>query len=151
MNGTTMEIKGSAITLEMMRRYVATYMTDYPFMVDRLEVQVRDMFEKMGKELVAFTDCPREHLKTVSDTATFRAPKTWFQHFKAAYFPAWLLRRFPIQWHEEKQHVIVNVGAVYPQFPEAYPRNLGEIRFSYYKNSPISTYPRIVNDGEYED
>lgn len=132
----------------MFRQVVATYLADYPQMYQSLEVQIREVAEKIGKELIAFTNLPVEPLKEVRDTATFRTPKTWFQHFKQSCFPKWLLKRFPVDWHEEKIEVILNVGAAYPKLPEVFPKHVGEIRYAYTKNSPISSYP-IGNDGEY--
>ena len=139
------------MTLELIRRAIVSHMTDFPFMADRTVVEIHDLYGEIGKKLVAFTDCPREHLKTVTDIATFRTPKTWFQHLKATHFPVWLLYQFPVQWHEEVQEITVDVGAVYPQFPNVFPRNPGPVHFSYYKSSPISAYPEIGNEGEYED
>ena len=139
------------VVLELMRQVVATQLDDYPFMKQSLEVVIRDSFERMGKQLLAFTNLPVEPLKEVSDVATFKTPKTWFDHFKATYFPWWLLRRFPIQWQYVSQTVTIKVGAVYPQLPEVYPRNLGEIRYCYYKPSPITSYPKVGVDPLLDD
>ncbi len=138
------QLTKSDITLEMMRRGVAVFLEDFPQMHESLIVEMRDSWERMGKELIAFTDLPMEPLKVVKDYATFRTPKTWFQHFKARHFSEWLLEKFPVEYHEEKVEVRVKIGAVYPQLPEVYPRNLGTVRYSYLKNSPISVYPPSV-------
>lgn len=34
-----------------------------------------------------------------------RYPKDWWQAFKERFFPKWLLRRFPVQYHEEHYEV----------------------------------------------
>jgi len=137
----TITVKEGNLMLELIRQYVATYVSDYPQMKHSLEIVIKDVAEKMAKELVMMVNLPKEHLKTVEDVATFHTPKTWFQHFKASHFPLWLLKKFPVVYHEEKMKVILKVGAVYPQLPEVYPRNVGEIRFVYHKNSPVSVYP----------
>lgn len=129
------------ITLTYLKQYIATFLTDFPQMSHSLEIVVRDVAERMGKELVAMVNLPEEHLKTVEDYATFQTPKTWFQHFKNDHFPLWLLRKFPVKYHEEKIKVVLKVGAVYPQLPEVFPKNLGTIRYAYHKNSPASVYP----------
>lgn len=133
------------IVLDLIKRYLSVYINDYAFVSGSLEVILRDRVESLGKELTAFHDLPLEPLKTVQDLATFKTPKTWFQHFKADLFPLWLLKKFPIKWHEQKMLVNLDVGAVYPQLPEVYPKNLGQIRYRYVKNSPIEYYPLLNN------
>lgn len=39
------------------------------------------------------------HVAT-QDEELLKRPKTWWQMFKAQYFPKWLLRRFPVQMEE---------------------------------------------------
>lgn len=138
---TTTTVTEGELTLTYMRQYVATFLSDFPQISHSLEIMIRDVAGKMGKELIAMVNLPEEHLKTVEDYATFRTPKTWFQHLKASHFPQWLLKKFPTQYHEEKMKVVLNVGAVYPQLPKIYPKNLGVIRYHYHKNSPYSVYP----------
>lgn len=148
---TTTEVTSGELQLEYIRQYVAMYISDFPQMSHSLEIVIRDAAERMGKQLAAMVDLPKEHLKTVEDYATFRTPKTWSQHFKASHFPLWLLEKFPVEYHEEKMKVVLDVGAVYPQLPEVYPKNLGTIRFHYRKNSPLTVYPlaRVGEDNDY--
>lgn len=146
MKKTTTVTRGELI-LEYIRQGVMTHIADFPQMTQSLDVIMRDCVDKVGVELAAMTNLPKEHLKTVEDYATFSTPKTWFQHFKASNFPQWLLKKFPVEYHKEKMKVVLKVGAVYPQLPEVYPKNIGQIRYSYNKNSPYSVYP-VGNVGE---
>jgi len=145
----TVTVTEGELTLTYMRQYVAAFLSDFPQMTHSLHIEIRDIAGQMGKQLAAMVDLPQEHLKTVEDYATFRTPKTWFQHFKASHFPQWLLRKFPVVYHEEKQRVILQVGAVYPQLPEVH-KKPGVIRYHYRKNSPYSTYP-VSREGEEMD
>jgi hypothetical protein len=135
------------ITIEFIKRYISAYLSDYSQLNDSLEVVVKDCAERMGKDIVAFVDMPSEQLQVVEDYATFYTPKTWFQHFKKTYFNDWLLKKFPVQWHEEKMRVEIKISAVYPQLPQVFKKGVGQIRYHYGKDSPISHYP-TVNDGE---
>ncbi len=105
---TTFKVQEEAIALEMVRRAVTMKLVDYPFMQSRLEVVVQDLVAEMAKAITVFTDMPREHLKTVTDVATFKTPATWWQFFKESYFPEWLKAKFPVKWHEEIMEVKVD-------------------------------------------
>ena len=44
-------------------------------------------------------------------------PRDWFQAFKARWFPAWLIKRYPIIYHK----VIIDVKTIYPEFKAIVP------------------------------
>jgi hypothetical protein len=48
-----------------------------------------------------------------------QVPRSWWDAFKKAYFPEWLLKRFPITW--EKIFTKVETIYVYPQMDVVYP------------------------------
>ena len=48
-----------------------------------------------------------------------KQPKTWWQHFKQENFPAWLLRKFPVQYSFQTEKKTVEFDRTFV-FPEAY-------------------------------
>ena len=44
-------------------------------------------------------------------------PRDWWQAFKERWFPAWLLRKYPVDYH----HITIDVRAIYPDFKQAMP------------------------------
>lgn len=60
--------------------------------------------------------------KTITVEFTFRQPKTWWQHFKQEHFPAWLLRRFPVEYSFQTEKKTVEFDRTFV-FPNAYKEN----------------------------
>ena len=57
--------------------------------------------------------------KDVMVIFTIKHPKTWWQHFKQDNFPAWLLRRFPVQYAIHTENKTVEFDRTFV-FPNAY-------------------------------
>lgn len=49
----------------------------------------------------------------------FKKPSTWWQHFKEANFPKWLLEKFPVKYTIETQQRVVALDRTW-EFPNAY-------------------------------
>ncbi len=57
--------------------------------------------------------------KCVTVEFSAKQPKTWWQHFKQENFPAWLLRKFPVQYSFQTEKKTVEFDRTFV-FPEAY-------------------------------
>ena len=57
--------------------------------------------------------------KSVTVEFSFKQPATWWQHFKQTNFPAWLLRKFPVQYSFQTEKKTVEFDRTFV-FPEAY-------------------------------
>lgn len=112
-----------------------------PEILESAGIILRDVPDKFARVITAFVDLPLEPLEEFVDTASFRTPKTWFDHFKIRFFSDYLLMRFPPQWHTETQVIRVKVGAVYPKLPEVFKKYGDVIRYHHAGNSPMTTYP----------
>ena len=66
-------------------------------------------------------DLPKEPLKTIP----FSVPINWFEHFRRDHFPKFVLHRFPVKYQEYE----IDLGAVYPKLPIAFPKQKLDIRF----------------------
>ena len=44
-------------------------------------------------------------------------PRNWWQAFKERFFPGWVLKRWPVEYH----NVVLDVMAIYPNFRPAIP------------------------------
>ena len=64
------------------------------------------------------TMCKGEVLRNESKEVTFEYPKNWWEHFKYAKFPGWLLKKYPAKWHRHTQIVTFKEIAVYPKLSE---------------------------------
>lgn len=62
--------------------------------------------------------CRGEMLRNESKEVTFEYPINWWEHFKYAKFPRWLLKKFPAKWHRHTQVVTFKELAVYPKLSE---------------------------------
>jgi len=51
------------------------------------------------------------------DPYVFSYPATWWQHFKQRFFPAWLLRKFPVRMAEKR----LDVQTLYPYLKTSLP------------------------------
>jgi hypothetical protein len=67
----------------------------------------------------------------------FAAPATWWDHVKERFFPAWLVRRFPIKYREE----IVEAIAMLPDLDLRIPSHQTTIAI---QTVPGATYSRKV-------
>lgn len=119
------------VILEPLRRYCAYQFS--PETLSSLKVEMRDIPERVGKQLTAMLDLPMEPLKEVTETTRYTVPETWFDHLRAEHWPNFLTRNWPIRWKTIEIPVTIKIGAVYPQLPVAF-KNAGPIH--YYTSKP---------------
>lgn len=138
-----MEFTKTEIVLGQLRRYVAQYLS--PELTEGFRMEVRDMVEMLGKQVVLLVDLPKEPLKVVEGLSRFEFPLTWFDHLRNSHFPRFLTGRWPIRYKTHETPYKVEVGAVYPKLPMAFPKYGGDIRFYDIKSNNTGT---IRNVGE---
>ncbi len=127
----TTKVQTEEVTLEFMRRYVATVIPDSHMMnVERIRLEMQPMLERMANQLVLCEDLPIEPLKEFEATAHFYHPSSWWQHFKKDIAPKWFIERFPIKDTRHTRKVTVKMAAAYPRLPVAFPK-YGEYKFVY--------------------
>lgn len=119
------------VVLGPLRRYCAAVFS--PETLESLQVELRDMPERFGKQMTAMLDLPMEPIKEVTETTSYKTPLTWFDHLRAEHFPDFLVRKWPIRWKTLEIPVTIKIGAVYPQLPMNF-KKAGPIR--YYTSKP---------------
>lgn len=62
-----------------------------------------------------------------SHTVSVRTPATWWDAFKAAHFPAWLLARYPVKFEIKSETVLFTQKAVYPEFAKHFADSGGSV------------------------
>ena len=55
-----------------------------------------------------------EQLQNNTTEITFRYPKNWWEHFKKAKFPKWLLKKYPVEYDSRTKKVTFKVGEFIP-------------------------------------
>lgn len=78
-----------------------------------------DLVVQLEMEVLCQSSGNRE--KVVS----FNVPATWWQHFKLAKFPAWLIKRFPVRYRQLTETVRYEVWASYPRADIKLPERFG--------------------------
>ena len=141
-----MEFTRNEIVLEQLRRVAAQYVS--PEVLMSLRFEVRDLTGMLGKQVVMLIDLPKEACKTVKGETSYEFPASWFDHLRIRYFPRFLTTRFPIKYTTIKVPYEVEVGAVYPRLPKAFPSYGGDIRF-YEIQRPQAFSMRVGEELEY--
>ena len=62
---------------------------------------------------------PAENMKRETHTVSVSHPKTWWDAFKVAYFPQWLVDRYPVDFVTKEDTVTFTAYNLYPKFPHA--------------------------------
>lgn len=75
------------------------------------------------------TNIATEQLSEREKTVTFKYPSSWWQQFKMQKFPAWLLKKYPVQYKKTSQKIRFEEIALYPMLPAIMPDNSGEVYF----------------------
>ena len=121
----------SDVTIEFIKRYAVGVLPDYyQLNGDRLEIQIRDMVERLAKEVVLCGNLPAEPLEKFTATAHWVVPKSWWQMFKRDVLPTWFSGKYPVIEKPQSKQVEVKCYAVYPRLPVAFPK-YGEVKFAY--------------------
>jgi len=63
------------------------------------------------------TFIPAEDMKHETHVVSVDYPKTWWDAFKLAYFPQWLLNRYPVDFTTKEESVTFTAYNLYPKFP----------------------------------
>ncbi len=64
---------------------------------------------------------PAENVKESTHTVSVEYPDGWWNAFKEQYFPAKLLKRYPVKYVTKTETVTFTAYNLYPKFPEVYP------------------------------
>lgn len=116
-NALNLEIK--EIFLEWLRVQSRFHIPSQVLRTLKIEKQEDFLYNEMAFRLSAMI--PAEKLRDETHTVTFQSPKTWWQHFKKQYVPAWLLKRFPVKYQIQQRNFEVKTYALYPELPIALP------------------------------
>lgn len=135
---TTPSQEHTQIVIKKLRRYASQYFS--PAVLENLEYREQHMMDSMCDRIDVLIDLPAEELKTVEGTANFETPATWFDHLRQTYFPNFLTEKYPIKTETHSQKVIIEVGAVYPKFSHAFPKESEDMRFYSVQKANWSMY-----------
>ncbi len=121
-------VKTKEVTLDILK-FAAVGVLPGQTMIDSLtyekmwRAQLNEMLYEIRVKVLAHNF--EQHTHTVTVPVTFDHPATWWQMFKRAHFPDWLLHRFPVQYVEEtkngKRAVTFKKYATYPSADIALP------------------------------
>jgi len=109
--------------------------------IANMTVEVVDDF--VHYQLVARfkAQCWAEGFDKGREWVEFESPATWWEHFKLAYVPAWLLKRWPVRMKKEKRWMQFRRRAFYPSIPlETFGQN-----HAYTVVNTISEIPRCFD------
>ena len=89
-----------AFTGELVHVYASKHLADYQGMASGLKIE--EYLSPVIQEMVLILRgyCASGHLPMRTETVTVEWPITWWQAFKQAYFPSWLIKKFPVQMQE---------------------------------------------------
>lgn len=65
---------------------------------------------------------------------SFQKPATWWEHFKEAKFPQWLLSRYPVKYVTET--AVVTLSRAF-EFPDAYHHDFGPLAKFIIHDNPV--------------
>lgn len=123
--------------LEAFRFGVETSLGAGTFAGRSLDARVeRDLAGRAALRVAA--DLLGKRLDDVVVERVFSTPATWFDAFKEAWFPAWLLRRFPARRCEQRFELRVSRALVYPEARDVpdFGGRLGPVRMILTPRSP---------------
>ena len=122
--------KGSLekIVLERVKMGLGVRMSGHA--LEKADVNLIALELNKGIEAYFTTELLAETVGEYSKVVYFRCPRNWFQMFKMQYFPAWLLRAFPIKMKLQEETVVFTVKAVYPKLPTVV-NNVGPIFYQH--------------------
>ena len=112
-------VTGEAVdSVELRQQMFANSRGFSPAVMDAAKFQLcRDVVDQMLYEMRVFVWA--EDLGENIQVVAVEQPADWWQHFKERWFPAWLLRRFPVRMEKFPHPVKVEAFAVYPKLPMA--------------------------------
>lgn len=92
-----------------------------PELIDGVDWSMHAAFiaDELAMRLNAHIYC--EDVETRPEVARVAYPATWWQHFKQACFPRWLLRWSPVRHTEVVRRADVTKFAAYPMLPRLKP------------------------------
>ncbi len=103
----------ASITLERLRLHIARLLPREiarSAQVDaRIDELTGDIAMTLSIEILA------EKLSSERRIVSFSAPATWWQFFKAQYFPTWALRMFPVKQQHKNTEVVMERLAMFPK------------------------------------
>lgn len=114
----TAEVAVSKITLERLKKYVATHIGSS--LADSIEVRkrVEAGLEGMVYELRASVLASKIADDKYTAYFYYKVPATWFQHWKKDHAPRWFKKRYPVKYEVKKAKKTVHFKR-YETYPQA--------------------------------
>lgn len=116
------------IVLENMKMQLGVRLGSHALEKAEVHIMAHELLK--GVDVYFQTELLSETVGEYAKTVNFRCPRNWFQMFKMQYFPAWLLRAFPIKMKLQEETVVFTVKAVYPKLPTVV-NNVGPIFYQH--------------------
>ena len=102
---TTLEVRKAIPTLNLGRMFLDGFGIDW-----WADLTGKRLWAKMHAYLISKKVHVDEYSQTVG---VYSAPETWWDHFKARFYPYWLLKRFPVTYKEIEMTVNHTVNHIH--------------------------------------